>query len=1412
MKKIIYALLVLLPFMACTEDIMEDIKTGDIAGSVSDQTTGEPVATVNVVLNPGGKSTVTGSDGSFSYKDLEPGKYSLEINKEGYLNNSKEIIVAAGKVSDAHLLIERKPAKLTTDKDLLDFGNDKSLNTLSFSLVNPGYQDLAWEIEENCEWITEVKPTSGTLKYGKTETIVVIIDRNKLDGGDNKTVLVIRSTNGNIEIQITAIGEYTIYPSLEIFEAEEVKAFSAILKGEIKFPGTPEYTERGFVYSLAPMPTLEECEAKVSVPKDKENTYSYNITKLTLGATYYARAYAKNSKGVGYSSHDINFTTSAVAPEVVTKTITDINYDKGAATLHGEIIKEGEPPYSERGFVYGTSINPTINDNKVVKDGTGIGAYSSYVTGLPTDVTFYVRAYAKNEAGIVYGESVAKSPGTASASTLKVDYVSGEEGAVICYGSIIEEGEPPYTERGFVYGTSPNPTVNDNKIKNEGEGVGSFNSKIIGLETGKTLYFRAYVKNIAGVAYGEQITKTPEAPVVKTQKVEYVNGNKGSITMYATITNVGAPAYTERGFVYSTSPNPTINGDKVIKSGVETGVFSMTATNVDTEKVVYVRAYAISAIGTTYGEEISISPSKSQVSTQEITNLNLDKATATFHGTIINSGSPTYYERGFVFGTTSYPTINDNKIVKTGTGTGAFSCQASGIPTDTKFYVRAYAINEAGVVYGEQVTASPSLPVVTTAEFKYSETEDGTVTFYGTIVNAGAPAYTERGFVYSTSPNPTINGDKVISQGTGVGTFNATVSNLPTGQTLYARAYAINNAGVVYGEEVSRSPGMASVTTKEITNLNYTKGTATFHGNITSVGMPAYTERGFVYSTLPNPTTDNTKIVKEGSGTGSFSSEVTGLPSETLYVRAYATNAKGTAYGEQVTAEPTQGTVTTGSITSVDFAKGTATFSGTVTKTGNPEYTERGFAYGTTPEPTINDNKVISEGNGASSFTCNVTGISAEKLYVRAFVTNVTGTVYGEVVSVSPSAPTVSTGNISNVDFTQGTATFTGSITNTGNPHYSERGFVYGTMSYPTIYDNKIVCSGTGVGTFTSTATGLPSEKIYMRAYATNSTGTVYGSNVYVETTAPSVAPATISNIDFANGTAQITSSITNAGNPHYIEKGFVYCTSVTGIGMSPTTNDKKIICTGTDTGVFSCKITELPANSRIHVRAYVINSLGTYYSEYTEWEDPTNPIISTMSVTNIDYENGTATFIGSIINSGNPRFFEKGFVYGSSPNPTISDNKIVNTELGIGEYKCNAIGLPISTENIYIRAYATSLNGTTYGDDIIVGPEYIELTSANLMVQTKDLGNTSSYTAITLCQSSSLGGYNDWRLPSKEELIIIHSNKNKIGNFKEKKYWSSTLYENDSRRRYYVDFKSGEISVENAYNDYYVRAVRTIK
>lgn len=435
MKKIIYILLALLPFMACTEDLMEEIKTGDIVGSVSDQTTGEPVATVNVTLNPGGKSTVTGSDGSFSYKDLEPGKYSLEINKEGYKPNTKEILVKEGETSPTHMLIERIPAIVTADKNLLDFGYENSLNTLSFNIVNSSYEDLAWTIEENCDWITQIKEPRGTLKYGKTETIVVIIDRNKLNSGENKTVIVVKSSNGNTEVEVRAIGEHL--PVLEIHNATNVKAYSATLHAEITSVGLPEYIERGFVYGTTTDPTLDNCIAKIGISKNKESEFSCNINQLELGKTYYARAYAISGLGTAYSNYSTSFTTHVTLAEVTTQEATEIDFDAKTATLHGTIVNVGEPSYTECGFVYDTSPNPTINDNKLVKDGMSEdGAFKITINALSNDATFYIRSYAINEAGISYGNEIVISP----------DYVVISSANIMVQRHDMNEPFSPYTE------------------------------------------------------------------------------------------------------------------------------------------------------------------------------------------------------------------------------------------------------------------------------------------------------------------------------------------------------------------------------------------------------------------------------------------------------------------------------------------------------------------------------------------------------------------------------------------------------------------------------------------------------------------------------------------------------------------------------------------------------------------------------------------------------------------------------------------------------------------------------------------------------------------------------------------------------------------------------------------------------
>ncbi len=411
MKNLIITLLFIIGVVvmpSCTSDMSE--QTGSIAGSVSDATTGEPVSTVNVKLTPGGNSTVTGSDGSFSFKNLEPADYVLEISKEGYKANSAKVIVRTGEPTPVHILIERIPSIVTADRETLDFGDNQSLNTLSFNIVNSSYEDLEWWIEERCDWITEISPSKDVLKYGHTQGIVVVIDRELLKPGNNKAVIVINSTNGSSQMNVVAIGADKSLPKLNTLAVTDIKSSSAVLNGEIINNGNPEYSERGFVFSTTSMPTIENTIKKIICTLDGKSKYSYELNGLDLKETYYVRAYAVNSDGISYSSNEMKFTTVEILPVVKTVEISNPEIGEGTATFRGEIISVGDPAYTERGFVYSEMPNPTIYDEKVIANGSGVAStFSKSVSNLPKN-GYYMRAYATSVGGTAYGKELKVEP------------------------------------------------------------------------------------------------------------------------------------------------------------------------------------------------------------------------------------------------------------------------------------------------------------------------------------------------------------------------------------------------------------------------------------------------------------------------------------------------------------------------------------------------------------------------------------------------------------------------------------------------------------------------------------------------------------------------------------------------------------------------------------------------------------------------------------------------------------------------------------------------------------------------------------------------------------------------------------------------------------------------------------------
>jgi len=459
------------------------------------------------------------------------------------------------------------------------------------------------------------------------------------------------------------------------------------------------------------------------------------------------------------------------------------------------------------------------------------------------------------------------------------------------------------------------------------------------------------------------------------------------------------------------------------------------------------------------------------------------------------------------------------------------------------------------------------------------------------VSDDGGSPVTSRGVVWSTSPNPTITSSKVI-EGNGKGSFSTTLPNLAPNTTYYMRAFATNEVGTGYGSEikVTTFSGTAIPIVTTIPNSDITSTTAKSGGIVNGDCGSVVTARGVIWSTSPNPTISLNTKTTNGTGTGSFTSNLTGLiPNTTYYIRAYAINANGPGYGDVETFKTSQNCSPNPVLSGLKgICKGNTTLLSSNVSGGNWSSNNLSIA-------TIN------------STTGNVTGLNKGCAKIDYFLKGTNGcpdvnsSIFVTIDSIEE--PDITEVNLPICVGKE--AVIRGEFIDFSiiNPSLVDIDTIYLIIdpspddSCPiprTIYN--LIFTGKKFGTTTITMSyggnnGCPIKSITRQI-------TVLSCSI------PTVTTLSISSI--TETTASLGGNVTSDGGAPITSRGVVWSTS-----PSPTISLPTKTSNGNGLGTFQSTMTSLIINTKYYVRAYATNVNGTGYGADIEFLHSTNTTTS---------------------------------------------------------------------------------------------------------------------------------------------------------------------------------------------------------
>lgn len=496
-------------------------------------------------------------------------------------------------------------------------------------------------------------------------------------------------------------------PTLTIGEASAIGRKTAIISGSISIPAGTEITSCGFLYST--VSSLPESESKVVnvMLKGMSDTYKATLTDLTPNTKYYYCLYA--SSGYTTTRSSVQEFTTATDGAPTLEASNSISATETSLTLASKIADDGGSNIQKFGFAYKETGSSDAEKLVEASAKENDGRYTFTITGLIAEMSYDIRAFATNAKGTGYGEKVTLFTSAPETPILQAETKESGSTSIEILAKLMNDNNltSSLTEVGFCWSKDrQEPTTEDNKVICQLSGK-EFSAIIKELVSETTYYIRAYAINKrTKIGYSDVIAfTTAKSAEPKLDVTTAIIIEETSVTLQSGIADNGGHDITKFGFAYKIGNNGTETQKELPVSELkEDGTFQYVLTGLSPETVYEMRSFAVNSMGTGYGASCQITTLEQKAPQVSLTMGTPESHSVVATAVIQNAGgtSSKVREVGFCWGTSPTPTLVDNKIKATLDGV-SFSSNISGLKAETKYYIRAYAINEAKVGYSETI-------------------------------------------------------------------------------------------------------------------------------------------------------------------------------------------------------------------------------------------------------------------------------------------------------------------------------------------------------------------------------------------------------------------------------------------------------------------------------------------------------------------------------------------------------------------------------------------------------------------------------------------------------------------------------------------------------------------------------------